>query len=517
TSTRTTRPSRARACARSSARPCSATRSLGTASTSTSRPTWRSTRPTSTARWRRSCATAARPTATTRTRSTCATSPAPAGSRAAASWPRSSRCTAGSCRATSWYPARLCTHSVNNRCLAPVIHRPCRRRALSRGVIEGRSTTAPVAQHDHRRRAHPRLEAVRRARSRGRDEPAGRVDHPVPGQGAVAVGHHPPDGAGRLGLADPLGNAAVAGHRPRRDPPHHPLDPALEGRHRPDDPEADGEPLAVQSAAHPGDGIRAFPPRARTERHYTGGSVRLLLIAFYFPPAGGGGVQRTLKFCRDLPDLGVDVDVLAPSDPKWFALDEPLLEAIPARTTVHRARFLGPRSSFRGEALRGARGLRRAAVDARYAYERALVPDKAVPWGATAIPAALRIVRRRRIDAIMTTSPPPSVHLIGAAVAAATSKPWVADLRDSWLAHPHREYERRGVRAKRAVERRMARMVAHRATALVAVTDAIAAELAGLDAGAAAKTHVIGHGVDLSDFACLDHAPPDRFTIVHTG
>jgi len=63
----------------------------------------------------------------------------------------------------------------------------------------------------------------------------------------------------------------------------------------------------------------------------------------------------------------------------------------------------------------------------------------------------------------------------------------------------------------------MARTVAHRATALVAVTDAIAAELAGLDPGAAAKTHVIGHGVDPSDFAGLDHAPPDRFTIVHTG
>lgn len=245
--------------------------------------------------------------------------------------------------------------------------------------------------------------------------------------------------------------------------------------------------------------------------------MRLLLIAFYFPPAGGGGVQRTLKFCRDLPDLGVDVDVLAPSDPKWFALDEPLLAAIPARTTVHRARFLGPRSSFRGDALRDAQGLRRAAVHARYAYERALVPDKALPWGATAVPAAVRIVHRRRIDAIMTTSPPTSVHLIGAAVATATRKPWVADLRDSWLAHPHRQYERRGVRAKRAVERRMARTVTRRASALVAVTDAIAAELAGLDPAAARKTHVIGHGVDLSDFAGLEHAPPDRFTIVHTG
>jgi glycosyltransferase involved in cell wall biosynthesis len=245
--------------------------------------------------------------------------------------------------------------------------------------------------------------------------------------------------------------------------------------------------------------------------------VRLLLIAFYFPPAGGGGVQRTLKFCRHLPEFGVDVDVLAPSDPKWFAIDEPLLAKIPAATTVHRTRFIGPRSSFRGDALRDARGLHRAAVHARYAYERALVLDKAAPWAATAVPAAARIVRRRRIDTIMTTSPPASVHLIGAAVAASTSRPWVADLRDSWLANPHRRYESRGMRAKSAVERRMARTVTHRASALVAVTDAIAAELRELDPGAARKTHVIGHGVDLSDFEGLAYAPEGPFTIVHSG
>jgi glycosyltransferase involved in cell wall biosynthesis len=245
--------------------------------------------------------------------------------------------------------------------------------------------------------------------------------------------------------------------------------------------------------------------------------VRLLLIAFYFPPAGGGGVQRTLKFCRDLPEFGVEVDVLAPSDPKWFALDEPLMAAIPAATTVHRTRFLGPRSSFRGEALRDAHGLRRMAVHARYVYERALVPDKALPWAATAVPAAVGIVRRRRIDAIMTTSPPASVHLIGAAVAAATRKPWLADLRDSWLDHPHRTYESRGMRAKRAVERRMARTVARRADALVAVTEAIADELRGLDPSAPGKTRVIGHGVDLSDFDGLAHTPASRFTLVHTG
>ena len=70
--------------------------------------------------------------------------------------------------------------------------------------------------------------------------------------------------------------------------------------------------------------------------------MRVLIVSFYFPPAGGGGVQRVLKLCRHLPELGVDVDVLAPDDPKWSAVDPGLAADIPPATTVHRARYRGP-------------------------------------------------------------------------------------------------------------------------------------------------------------------------------
>jgi glycosyltransferase involved in cell wall biosynthesis len=244
-------------------------------------------------------------------------------------------------------------------------------------------------------------------------------------------------------------------------------------------------------------------------------AVRLLVIAFFFPPAGGGGVQRTLKFCKFLPELGVDVHVLAPSDPKWLATDQPLVDAIPAATHVHRAPFLGPRASRPGERVAGVPGWRRAADAARRASTRLLIPDKAAPWSATAVPAAIRIVRRDRIDAIMTTSPPHSAHLIGAAVAAATGKPWVADFRDSWLANPHRRYEG-PVRAKRSLERRMAITVVRRADALVAVTDAIAGELEQLGPRCG-RPQVIANGVDFEDFDALGHTPNERFTLVHAG
>ena len=212
--------------------------------------------------------------------------------------------------------------------------------------------------------------------------------------------------------------------------------------------------------------------------------MRVLLIAFYFPPAGGGGVQRALKLCKHLPEFGVTVHVLAPRDPKWLARDERLVDAIPAGTTVHRAPFPGPRSSLRANLLHSTHGWRRAAVEARYAYQRVLIPDRAVTWLATAVPAGIGIVGRERIDALLTTSPPNSVHLIGEAVSAATGVPWVADFRDSWLVNPHRSYDHSAVRAKRAVETHMARSVARRASRTTAVTDAIAEELGALRRGA---------------------------------
>ncbi|MGZ4431483.1 MAG: glycosyltransferase [Gaiellales bacterium] len=245
--------------------------------------------------------------------------------------------------------------------------------------------------------------------------------------------------------------------------------------------------------------------------------MRLLLVAFYFPPAGGGGVQRVLKFCKYLPDHGVEVHVLAPDDPKWFVRDEPLLDAIPAATTVHRCRFIGPRASSRADDLHAAHGLRRVGVEARHVAARALVPDKVVSWMATAVPAGIRVVRREKIDVIMSSSPPHSVHLVGEAVAAATGRPWVADFRDSWLDNPHRRYDHLGVRLKAHAIVRMARSVATHATAMTAVTGAIAQELAGLHPSAAHKTSVIENGADFDDFEGCEYTPGERFVIVHAG
>src|ERR1044072_7250476 len=140
--------------------------------------------------------------------------------------------------------------------------------------------------------------------------------------------------------------------------------------------------------------------------------MKLLLVSLYWPPAGGGGVQRPLKFAQYLPALGIEKHVLAPDDSKWIHQDADLRQ--PTQAWVHRARYIGPKGRKPAEELHGKEGLERALVEARprageprgkegrerarvqasLASRRLLAPDENVSWNLPAIPAAIRIARR---------------------------------------------------------------------------------------------------------------------------
>jgi glycosyltransferase involved in cell wall biosynthesis len=241
--------------------------------------------------------------------------------------------------------------------------------------------------------------------------------------------------------------------------------------------------------------------------------VKVLLVSLYFPPAGGGGVQRPLKFAAHLPAHGIETHVLAPDDPKWIHTDDELQP--PTQAWIHRARYLGPRGRRPAEELHGTRGLARAATQAKLAGRRMLLPDENVPWNLTAIPAAIRIVREHGIEVVLTTSPPSSVHLVGAAVKRATGAKWVADLRDSLVAHPHRRAERLPARVKERGEHVVAGLVARNADAIVAVSDAIAEEARRFEPRG--PVVAIPNGCDFDDFAGLEYRPSSRFRITHAG
>jgi glycosyltransferase involved in cell wall biosynthesis len=241
--------------------------------------------------------------------------------------------------------------------------------------------------------------------------------------------------------------------------------------------------------------------------------VKVLLVTLYFPPAGGGGVQRALKLAQYLPALGIETHVLAPSDPKWIHEDADL--RVPTQAWVHRVHYVGPHARRPAEELHGTSGLERALVHARLATRRALVPDASVTWNLTAIPAAVRIARREGIDAVITTSPPGSVHFVGAAVKRATGAAWLADVRDPLVANPHRRADSTATRAKQAANVQLGRLVARYADAVSAVSDAIADEVRELGVQGVVRT--IANGCDFDDFAGLEYQAGERFRITHAG
>ena len=239
----------------------------------------------------------------------------------------------------------------------------------------------------------------------------------------------------------------------------------------------------------------------------------MLIVSFYFPPAGGGGVQRPLKLAQYLPAMDVETHVLAPDDPRWLHRDDGL--RMPTQAWVHRARYMGVSGGKPSEVLAGTDGVERALTHARLQLRRLVVPDENATWAVTAIPAGIRLVRQHGIDVVLSTSPPPSTHLIAAAIARATGARWVADLRDSLVAHAHRRADSVATRAKAATHRRVAQLVASRADAITCVSEAISEETRALTPRGRVAT--IPNGCDFDDVAGLEHRPSGRFRLTHTG
>jgi glycosyltransferase involved in cell wall biosynthesis len=239
----------------------------------------------------------------------------------------------------------------------------------------------------------------------------------------------------------------------------------------------------------------------------------LLLVSFYFPPAGGAGVPRPLKLAEQLANMGVDVHVLAPDNPRWLHEDREV--EVPRSLTVHRARYIGPSGRRPSEELHGTRGLARILRQLALTPRRLSLPDENASWIATALPQALKIIRREKIDIVLTTSPPGSVHVVGYLAKRLAGVYWVADLRDSMLAKADRNLERRVVRLKEKGSVWVARRVARRADAIVAVTRTIAAEAESL--GARGPVVTIPNGSDFDDYEGMVHRPVQRFRVTHTG
>ncbi|MDP3085871.1 MAG: glycosyltransferase [Rubrivivax sp.] len=232
---------------------------------------------------------------------------------------------------------------------------------------------------------------------------------------------------------------------------------------------------------------------------------RVLMIAFHFPPlAGSSGIQRTLRFMQHLPASGWQPLVLS-AHPRVYERTSTDLDAeVPASVVVRRA-----------FALDTARDL---AIGGRYPGMLAR-PDRWMSWRFDGVRQGLQMVREFRPDAIWSTYPIASAHVIGAELQRRTGLPWIADFRDP-MAQQGYPADPKTWAAFDAIEARAARQ----ARQLCFTTPSAAALYRQRYPDAAERISVLENGFDEDSFASAQAAlgtptplNPGRLTLLHSG
>ena len=254
---------------------------------------------------------------------------------------------------------------------------------------------------------------------------------------------------------------------------------------------------------------------------------RALLISYYFPPSGGPGVQRTLKFAKYLPDFGWQPTVLT-VHPDYAAFPDydPTLEGeIPEAVRVVRTRAWDPYALYAG--LQGKPKDQAVGVGfikeeaggwqarlARWLRANVFLPDARVGWVPFAWQAARRLLRDERFSVMMTSGPPHSAHLVGWALRRA-GVPWVADFRDPWTDISYYETLPHTALARK-LDAALERHVLSAADAVVSVSDGFGALLrakATID-----RYETIYNGFDAEDMpAAAPEGSSDQFVVAHVG
>jgi glycosyltransferase involved in cell wall biosynthesis len=170
---------------------------------------------------------------------------------------------------------------------------------------------------------------------------------------------------------------------------------------------------------------------------------KVLIITYYWPPAGGPGVQRWLKFVKYLPDYGIAPVVYIPENPTYPLLDEALLQEVSPAATIIKKRITEPyawASVFsRGSTKKISSGIiphqkKQSLMQRLMLWVRGnlFIPDARVLWVKPSVRYLSNYILENNIDTLITTGPPHSLHLIGLQLKEQLGVKWIADFRDPW-------------------------------------------------------------------------------------
>ena len=254
---------------------------------------------------------------------------------------------------------------------------------------------------------------------------------------------------------------------------------------------------------------------------------KILIITYYWPPAGGISVKRWLSLSNEFAGLNAEVHVLTleKESAEYHSIDVGLLDSVDSRISVHRIRAWNPFQftkklfkrhmppqgfSLNTEGHKGVNLLTRL-------RSNLFIPDPRKTWNNKAVKKAVEIIDSFGIDTMITTSPPHSVQLIGKRVAQKRNVNWVADFRDPWTDIFY--YEQLGhSMVSRNIDRKLERNVLDKASAVTTVSWGFKSLLHGKVSNRNLEDfHVIPNGID-GNISSPKTTDLERiFRVVYTG
>ncbi|MBE2189527.1 MAG: glycosyltransferase [Desulfobulbaceae bacterium] len=238
----------------------------------------------------------------------------------------------------------------------------------------------------------------------------------------------------------------------------------------------------------------------------------VLVIAYYFPPMGLSGVQRTLKFVKYLPKFGWHPIVLTTGDLDYYAFDETLIDELGEENiTIVRTPSKGKPTKTRNFPNQFIHKLGRMYNDTFF------VPDSKIGWKKQAVNTANAIIAEHEIHAIFATAPPFTDFLIADEISRKHDIPFLADYRDTWVDNPFKYYPTPMHKNKNLKLEH--KILSHAQKSFVTTRFAKEVLLRRYRFLSHEDIFILPHGYDPEDFANANHERHDKskFVITHSG
>ncbi len=248
---------------------------------------------------------------------------------------------------------------------------------------------------------------------------------------------------------------------------------------------------------------------------------KVLIITYYWPPAGGPGVQRWLKFVKYLPDYGIEPIVYIPENPTYPFIDKSLLNEVSNKTTIIKHKITEPynwASAFSKKGKNLSTGIipdkkKQSFMQRLMLWVRGnlFIPDARVLWVKPSVNYLSDYIQKNNIDTVITTGPPHSLHLIGLGLKKQLNIKWFADFRDPWTTigyHKELKLSQSAAKRHKELEREVLTTTDH----VIVTSPTTKAEFKAITQQ---PVTVITNGYDVEKVG--KQLMDDKFTLAHIG